>query len=136
MEAGPFGEDTLHRGGRIAAADDLDLARHDRVVGDDLEAAGVAHQGSRVADGGDDGGLLDHHRHHIVAAVDEEVEADADGQFEEADHILDHLVCHREGQRGPLRSEQERALLGRHEACGLKAGHPLVTGEAIEAGDT
>ena len=48
---------------------------------------------------GDDGRFLHHQRHHVVLAVDQEVESQPHGKTEDAHDVLDHLVCHRQAQR-------------------------------------
>ncbi len=56
------------------------------------EAAARADHARGVGGGGDDGRLLDDHRHQVVLAVHLHVEGEREGQRVGADHVLDHLV--------------------------------------------
>ena len=79
---------------------DLHLADHARRVGVRLEPAALADdlRGERYRR--DHGSLLHRHGDQDVLAVDEEVEADADGEPEHADRVLDHRVGVGERQGG------------------------------------
>jgi hypothetical protein len=51
-----------------------------------------AHDLGHIAHGRHDRGLLDDHRHEPVHTVHAEVQAEPDGQPEDTDAVLDHLV--------------------------------------------
>jgi hypothetical protein len=77
---------------RVRDVEHLHLGDHLRGRRLGLKAASLAGEAGHVGGAGDDRWFFDRHRHQDVAAVDLEVHGDAQGQAEDADNVLDHLV--------------------------------------------
>ncbi len=78
---------------------------------------------------GDDRRFFDAQRHDVVAAVDQEIEREAERQTEHADDVLDHLVRGLDAQRVIAGGEQRNVVVGQQIAFAqriesLANGHP------------
>jgi hypothetical protein len=104
---GAVGQHGQPRRFQVGHVEHLNLADHHRLGRFGLEAAAGADELGGVADGRQDARLLDGHGDEVVAAVDQEVDGDAQRQGVGADDVLDHQVGLAggqplPGQHGPL----------------------------------
>ena len=118
----------------IGHVDDLHLADEHRIGDLGAIAAGKPRRARRAGQAGDDGRLLDAQGHHVVAPVDEEVQADAERQAEDADHVLDHLVRDLALQR-MLAGTQRLQVVVRDQPAFVQRGQPILHRHLEEAGN-
>jgi hypothetical protein len=101
----------LDRGAGIGHLHELDLPDHRALIGFRDEAAARARDERRVRRRRDDRRLLDDHRDHDLAVVDQEVQPDPERQRERSHGVLDHDVGDVERQR--VRRCEHGAIVGR-----------------------
>ena len=97
------------------------------------DAAPAAQQLGGVRRRGDDRRLLDDHRQEAIHVVDAEVRRHPDGQVEQPDHVLDHLVRRRQTARVRVREYGHVFVRGLPEGGHL--GQALGHGPSIETRD-
>ena len=126
------GEDLLLRRARVAVAGDLDLADHHRLVGVGGEAARLAHDLRGERDRGHDRGLLDRHRHEVVAAVDLEVQPEARAAGEKVPTAFSIIVFAVSIPQGPVAARAGRAPR-RTAGTSSRSGRAARTSAACES---
>ena len=112
----------------------LFLTDLDRIGARGGETAGGAGGLGGEAEGGDDRRLLHRERHHVILAVDQEVDAEADRHAHDADNVLDHGVGVAQVEDG-LTVDESLVVLRRQQTAVAHRAHALLHRQLVERGE-
>jgi hypothetical protein len=125
-------QQVLARAARVRHVDDLDLADQDGLGAPGPESAGGTYSLGREVERGYHRGLLDAQGHHVVLAVDQEVERQAEREPHHSDHVLDHGVGVGQGEQ-PVAAEEGLGLLLGQQTAVADRPHTLGDRELVKA---